>query len=35
VYVLAGEMTQNAAGFAKQAKINWVRSAELVKLVRG
>ena len=35
VYVLAGEMTQNAVGFAKKTKINWVRGADLVKLVRG
>jgi len=35
VYVLVGEMTQNAVGFAKKTKINWVRGAELVKLVRG
>ena len=35
VYVLAGEMTQNAAGFAKKTRINWVRGADLVKLVRG
>ncbi len=35
VYVLAGEMTQNALGFAKKSKINWVRGAELVKLVKG
>jgi restriction system protein len=34
VYVLAGEMTPNALGFAKKAKINWVRGAELVKLAR-
>jgi restriction system protein len=34
VYVLAGEMTQNAQGFAKKTKINWVRGAELVKLVK-
>jgi len=34
-YVLAGEMTQNALGFAKKTKINWVRGADLVKLVRG
>jgi restriction system protein len=33
VYVLEGEMTQNALGFAKTAKIKWVRGAELVKLV--
>ena len=33
VYVLEGEMTQNALGFAKTAKIRWVRGAELVKLV--
>jgi restriction system protein len=33
VYVLAGEMTQNAVGFAKKAKISWVRGAELVRLV--
>ncbi len=33
VYVLAGGMTQNALGFAKKTKINWVRGAELVKLV--
>ena len=33
VYVLAGEMTQNAVGFAKKTKINWVRGANLVKLV--
>ena len=32
-YVLAGEMTQNAQGFAQKSKINWVRGAELVKLV--
>src|SRR5688572_17760792 len=35
VYVLAGEMTQNALGFAKKTKVNWVRGADLVKLVRG
>jgi restriction system protein len=34
VYVLAGEMTQNALGFAKKTKINFVRRADLVKLVR-
>jgi restriction system protein len=34
-YVLAGEMTQNALGFAKKTRINWVRGADLVKLVRG
>ena len=33
VYVLAGEMTQNALGFAKKTKLNWVRGADLVKLV--
>jgi len=33
VYVLAGEMTQNALGFAQKTKINWVRGVELVKLV--
>jgi restriction system protein len=33
MYVLAGEMTQNALGFAKKTKINWVRGAELVRLV--
>ena len=32
-YVLAGEMTQNALGYAKKTKINWVRGADLVKLV--
>jgi restriction system protein len=35
MYVLAGEMNQNAQGFVKKARINWVRGAELVKLVRG
>ena len=35
VYVLAGEMTQNALGFAKKSKISWVRGADLVKLVKG
>jgi restriction system protein len=35
VYVLAGEMTENAQGFAQKSKINWVRGAELVKLVGG
>ena len=34
VYVLAGEMTPNALGFAKKTKINWVRGAELVKLAQ-
>jgi restriction system protein len=34
VYVLAGEMTQNALEFVKKTKINWVRGAELVKLVK-
>jgi len=34
VYVLAGEMTQNAVAFVKKTKINWVRGAELVKLVK-
>jgi restriction system protein len=34
VYVLAGEMTQNAQGFAKKMKINWVRGAELARLVK-
>jgi restriction system protein len=34
-YVLAGEMTQNALAFAKKTNINWVRGADLVKLVRG
>jgi restriction system protein len=33
VYVLAGEMTQNAVGFAKKTNIKWMRGAELVKLV--
>ena len=33
IYVLAGETTQNALGFAKKAKVNWVRGTELVKLV--
>jgi restriction system protein len=33
VYVLAGEMTQNALGFAKKTKISWVRGADLVKLI--
>jgi restriction system protein len=33
MYVLAGELTQNALGFAKKARIKWVRGAELVKLV--
>jgi restriction system protein len=33
VYVLEGEMTQNALGFAKTTKIKWVRGADLVKLV--
>jgi restriction system protein len=33
VYVLAGEMTQNALGFAKKTKIKWVGGAELVRLV--
>ena len=33
VYVLAGEMTQNALGFAKKTRIKWMRGAELVKLV--
>jgi len=32
VYVLEGEMTQNALVFAKTTKIKWVRGAELVKL---
>jgi restriction system protein len=35
VYVLGGEMTENAQGFAQKSKINWVRGAELVKLVGG
>jgi restriction system protein len=35
IYVLAGETTQNALGFAKKTKVNWVRGADLVKLVRG
>jgi hypothetical protein len=30
VYVLAGDMTPNAVGFAKKAKIKWMRGAELV-----
>ena len=34
VYVLAGEMTQNAAAFAKETKIVWVRGADLVKLAK-
>jgi restriction system protein len=34
IYVLAGETTQNALGFAKQTKVNWVRGADLVKLTR-
>jgi restriction system protein len=34
VYVLAGEMTQNAQGFAKNTNIKWMRGAELVKLVK-
>ena len=33
VYVLAGEMTPNAQGFAKKAKINWLQGADLVRLV--
>jgi restriction system protein len=33
VYVLAGEMTQNALAFADKTKINRVRGADLVKLV--
>jgi restriction system protein len=33
VYVLAGELTQNAVAFAKKTKISWVRGAELVRLV--
>jgi restriction system protein len=33
VYVLAGEMTQTAVGFAKKTNIKWMRGAELVKLV--
>ena len=33
VYVLAGEMTRNAQGFADKAKIRWLRGADLVKLV--
>jgi restriction system protein len=33
VYVLAGEMTQNAMAFANKTKINRVRGADLVKLV--
>jgi restriction system protein len=32
-YVLAGEMTRNAQDFATKSRINWVRGAELVKLV--
>jgi restriction system protein len=35
VYVLAGEMTQNAQGFAKNTNIIWVRGADLVKLAGG
>jgi restriction system protein len=35
VYVSAGEMTRNAAEFAKKSRIDWVRGAELVKLVEG
>ena len=35
VVVLAGEMTQNAREFAEKAKIKWLRSADLVKLVGG
>ncbi|MBI3044454.1 MAG: restriction endonuclease [Betaproteobacteria bacterium] len=35
VYVLAGEMTQNAQGFAEKTNIKWVRSADLVKLTAG
>jgi restriction system protein len=34
VYVLAGEVTQNALGFAQAARVTWVRGADLVKLVR-
>ena len=33
IYVLAGETTQNALGFAKKTKVNWVRGADLVMLV--
>jgi restriction system protein len=33
IYVLAGEMSQNALEFAKKAKISWVKGAELVRLV--
>ena len=33
VYVLAGEITQNAQKFAEKAKIKWLRGADLVKLV--
>ena len=34
LYVLVGGLTPNALGFAKKTKINWVRGAELVKLVK-
>jgi len=34
VYVLAGEMTKNAARFAKDTNIKWMQGAELVKLVK-
>jgi restriction system protein len=33
IYVLAGEMNQNALGFAKKTKVNWVRGADLVKIM--
>ena len=33
VYVLEGQMTQNALEFAKKTHIKWVRGADLVKLV--
>jgi len=35
VYVLAGEMTENALAFGKKANIIWVRGADLVKLTAG
>ena len=33
VYVLEGEMTQNALGYAKTTQIKWVRGVDLVKLI--
>ena len=35
VYVIAGELSENAQKFAEKARIKLVRGAELVKLASG